>query len=135
MKLIIRKIISETRSIFSGENRDYTSGSLKKAVLYLSVPIVFEMALESVFSVVDAFFVGKLGSDVLAAVGITDSVITIVFAVGIGVSMGATAMVARRYGEKEYKAAAIAAAQVIWLTLFISIPITIIGISYPKEIL
>lgn len=116
-------------------NRDYTSGSLKKAVLYLSIPMVFEMALESVFSVVDAFFVGKLGPDALAAVGITDSVVTLVFAIGMGISMGATAMVARRYGEKDYKAAAIVATQCIWLVLFVSVPLTFIGIAFPREIL
>ena len=129
------KLSITLKDLFSAEERDYTSGNLNKAVLYLSVPMVLEMALESVFSVVDAYFVGRLGSAALAAVGITDAVATLIFAIGIGISLGTTAMVSRRIGEKKPGEAAKAAAQSIWLGVIVSIPIAIIGLVFSEEIL
>jgi putative MATE family efflux protein len=134
-KISVKSLLSAISLSLKGGQIDYTTGNIGKAVFLLSVPMILEMALESVFTVVDAFFVGQLGSDALAAVGVTDAVITLIFAVAIGISMGTTAMVARRIGEKDIKSASIAAAQSIWLGVFIAIPVAVIGLIYPKEIL
>jgi len=135
-KISLKSLLSAiSLSLKGGDETDYTTGSIGKAVFLLSVPMILEMALESVFTVVDAFFVGQLGSDALAAVGVTDAVITLIFAIAIGISMGTTAMVARRIGEKDVQSASKSAAQSIWLGFFIALPIAIIGIVYPQEIL
>src|SRR5688500_18969546 len=87
-----------------GNQQDYTSGSLRKAVFLLAIPMIFEMMMESVFAVVDIFFVGKLGQHAISTVGLTESVLTLVYSLAIGMSMAATAMVARRIGEKNPEA-------------------------------
>ena len=92
---------------------DYTSGSLGRAVLLLAVPMVLEMGMQSVFSVVDVYFVGRLGPEAVAILGLSDSLLALVFAVSIGLSMGAAAMVARRIGEGQPERASAAAVQAI----------------------
>jgi Na+-driven multidrug efflux pump len=84
-----------------GEQQDYTQGSIRKAVFLLAIPMILELSLESVFAVVDMFFVGKLGQNAIATVGLTESVVTIIYSVAIGLSTAATAVVARRIGEKK----------------------------------
>src|ERR1044072_7920679 len=96
---------------FRGDEHDYTQGSIRQAILLLAVPMILELGLESVFAVVDMFFVGKLGSHAIQTVGLTESVITIVYTIAIGLSTSATAMVARRIGEKNPEGAAHAGAQ------------------------
>jgi len=118
-----------------GEQHDYTEGSLRVAIVLLAVPMILELSLESVFAVVDMFFVAKLGSNAIQAVGLTESVITIVYTLGIGLSMGATAMVARRIGEKNPEAAAHAGAQAILISIVVIIAISIPGVIYAPEIL
>lgn len=134
-KTSVRSVLSVISEGLRGNQTDFTSGSISKAVLLLSVPMILEMALESVFTVVDAFFIGRLGSDALAALGVTDAVITLIFAAAIGISMGTTAMVARRIGEKDFESASKTAAQSIWLGVFIALPIAILGVLFPQEIL
>ena len=98
-----------------GEQQDYTTGSIRVAVFLLAVPMILEMCLESVFAVVDIFFVNKLGSDAVSVVGLTEAVITIVYSIGIGLSAAATATVARRIGEKNPDGAARAAIQSLFV--------------------
>lgn len=116
-------------------DREYTSGSIKKAIFYLSVPMVLEMLMESLFAVVDIFFVGKIGIHAVATVGLTESVLTILYSVGIGLSMAGTAMVSRRIGEGKFRQAGDAAFQVILIGILISIAIGLLGFFYAKDLL
>jgi putative MATE family efflux protein len=106
-----------------GSHQDYTAGSLNRAILLLAVPMVLEMVLESLFAVVDVFWVGRLGANAIATVGLTESMLSLVFAVGMGLSLSTTAMVARRIGEKDGEGAAVAAVQAIVLGLLVSLAI------------
>ena len=106
-----------------GSHQDYTSGSLNRAIFLLAVPMVLEMVLESLFAVVDVFWVGRLGANAVATVGLTESMLSLVFAVAMGLSLSTTAMVARRIGEKDSTGAAVAAVQAIALGLMVSIVI------------
>lgn len=141
----IQILSTETKhfeSIFSlffkavkGKEHDFTSGSISRAVIMLSIPMILEMLMESVFALVDIIFVSKVSVNAVATVGLTESVLTLVYAVAIGLSMGATAIVARRTGEKDREGAQKAAVQVIFLGIFIASIISLIGIFFPKEIL
>ena len=119
----------------SGEAMDYTQGSIRKAVILLAIPMMLEMCMESVFAVVDIFFVSHLGKHAVSTVGLTESVITIVYSLAIGISMAATAMVARRIGEKDTVAATKAGMQSIFLSLSITIAVSIPGFLYAAAIL
>src|SRR6059058_5864693 len=113
--------LSLARMSLRGDAYDYTQGSLRAAILLLAIPMILELGLESVFAVVDMFFVGRLGENAIATVGLTESVITIVYSIAIGLSAAATAMVARRTGEKNEEEASHAGAQTIILSLLIAI--------------
>ena len=89
------------REAVRGSHQDYTAGSLNRAILLLAIPMVLEMVLESLFAVVDVFWVARLGSNAVATIGLTESMLTLVFAVAMGLGMSTTAMVARRIGEKD----------------------------------
>src|SRR5271167_4641089 len=124
---------SSVREALRGSHQDYTTGSLNRSILLLAIPMVLEMVLESLFAVVDVFWVGRLGADAVATVGITESLLALVFAIGLGVSLSTTAMVARRIGEKDPEDAAIAGVQAVVLGLFISLVIGIpAGIFAPQ---
>jgi len=117
----------DVREAVAGTQRDFTEGSIGRAITLLAIPMVLEMAMESVFGIVNVFWVGRLGADAVATVGITESLLTLVFAVAMGLSMAATAMVARRIGEKDLRGAAVAAVQSIALGLAVSLSIGVVG--------
>jgi putative MATE family efflux protein len=123
------------RDAVAGTQQDFTEGSLGRAVFLLSVPMILEMAMESLFGLLDVYFVGRLGSEAVAAVGVTEALLTIVFAVAMGLSMSTTATVARRVGEKDDDAAAVAAVQAIALGVLASLPVAVAGFVWPKGLL
>jgi len=126
---------TDIREAVSGSDRDFTSDSIGRALLILSIPMVLEMIMESVFAVVDIFFVSKLGANAVATVGITESSMTIVYAIGMGLSMATTAIVARRIGEKKPEKAGIAAFQAIISGLLVSVLVAVPGVIYAREFL
>jgi putative MATE family efflux protein len=119
----------------NGEEQDYTSGNIRTAVFLLAIPMILELSLESVFALVDMFFVGKLGQNAIATVGLTESVVSLVYSLAIGISTAATAIVARRIGEKNPDAAAHAGAQSLIVSLIGTLLISILGSVYAGEIL
>lgn len=127
--------LSTMKRALKGEHHDYTDGPIAEAVILLAVPMILELSLESVFAVVDMFFVAKLGPTAIATVGLTESVVTILYSVGIGLSTGAAAVVARRVGEKDLNGAAHAGAQAIVLATIISIILGICGAIFAGDIL
>jgi putative MATE family efflux protein len=131
----IRSLYALARLALSGGHQDYTTGSIRRAVFLLSIPMILEMCMESLFGVVDIFFVGKLGKEAVATVGLTESVLTIVFSVAIGLSMAATAMVARRIGEKNPEEAARSAAQAINVSLILTLLVSLVGSIWAPGIL
>jgi putative MATE family efflux protein len=118
-----------------GTEQDFTEGSLNRAVGLLAVPMVLEMIGESLFAVTDAFFVARLGPDALAAVGLTESLLEIIYAVAIGLSMATTAMVARRVGEKNEKGAVRAAVQAIVIGVVMASVLGIAGAFFAPQLL
>lgn len=125
---------STLREAVAGSEQNFTEGSIGRAIFLLSVPMVLEMLMESLFGIVNIFWVGKLGKDQAAAVGITESLLTIVFTVAMGLSMGTTAMVARRIGEQDHEGAARAAEQSILLGILVSIPLALIGVLFHHQL-
>jgi putative MATE family efflux protein len=118
-----------------GDYHDYTQGSIRQAIVLLAIPMILELSLESVFAVVDMFFVGRLGPNAMATVGLTESSITIVYSIAIGLSVAATAVVARRIGEKNPDAAAHAGMQSLLIALLVTVIISVCGIIFAADIL
>jgi putative MATE family efflux protein len=114
---------------------DYTEGSIGRAILLLSVPMVLEMLMESLFVVCDVYFVGRLGKEAVATVGLTESMMVLVYTLGIGLSIGATAMVARRTGERDPEGAARTAGQTIVLGLVVSLVLGAVGVAFAPRLL
>ena len=133
--LIKKSIWQELKDAIKGTEADYTKVSLNRAIFLLAVPMILELVMESTFAVVDIFFVGKLGSLAVATVGLTETYLFLLYSVAMGLSMAVTAIIARRIGEKNKTEAAISAVQAILLALFISIPFSLAGIFYAKELL
>ncbi|MBS1841852.1 MAG: MATE family efflux transporter [Acidobacteria bacterium] len=126
---------SSIREALRGSHQDFTTGNLNRAIVLLAIPMVLEMVLESLFAVVDVFWVGKLGPDAVATVGLTESLLSLVFAVGLGLSLSTTAMVARRIGEKDPEGAAVAGVQAIILGLATSLLVGIPCLIFAPELL
>jgi putative MATE family efflux protein len=131
LKILLRDLVDAIR----GSEIDYTQGSIGRAILLLSIPMMLEMVMESVFAVVDVYFVSSLGASAIATVGLTESILTLMYAVAMGLAMATTAMVARRIGEKNKEQAAEVAVQAIFVGLIISIPFSVAGIFFSKNIL
>jgi putative MATE family efflux protein len=129
------KIFDAIRQSLRGEYHDYTKGSIHKAIVLLAVPMILELSLESVFAIVDIFFVSKLGENAIATVGLTESVITILYSIAIGLSTAAGAVVARRIGEKNNDDAAHAGAQSIIIALIVSAVLGAAGMIFAGDIL
>jgi putative MATE family efflux protein len=123
------------REAIRGSHQDFTTGNLNRAIILLAIPMVLEMVLESLFAVVDVFWVGRLGADAVATIGLTESLLSLVFAVGLGLSMSTTAMVARRIGEKDPAGAADAGVQAIAIGLVVSVLIGVPCLIYAPNLL
>jgi putative MATE family efflux protein len=130
-----RVFFQDLREAIGGSERDFTQIPIGKAILLLSIPMVLEMIMESVFALVDIFFVSRLGAEAVAIVGITESMMTIVYAIGIGLSVGTTALVSRRIGEKKPREASVAAVQAIFTGLVVSVFFTVAGIFFSRDLL
>jgi putative MATE family efflux protein len=126
---------SVVREAFLGSTRDFTQGPIFPALVILAIPMILEMSMEALFAIVDTFFVAKLGAESVAVVGLTESVLALVYAVAIGLSIGATATVARRVGEKDMDGAARSATHVVYLGLFVSVVMAVAGAAFAPNIL
>ncbi len=131
------KYIDFLKKAFSGEETDFTKVNIRSAVLLLAIPMMLEMAMESVFALVDLYFVGHLKESGFAiqTVGLTESVLSIMYSIAIGMSMAATALVARRIGEKNPEQASRSAAQVLLVSFAITFILSLLGVLYAEEIL
>jgi MATE family, multidrug efflux pump len=126
---------SSVREAVRGSHQDFTAGSLNRAILLLAIPMVLEMVLESLFAVVDVFWVGRVGANAVATVGLTESLLLLVFAIGMGLSLSTTAMVARRIGEKDPEDAAVAGVQAIFIGLAVSVAIGVPALIFAPDLL
>lgn len=131
----MKKLLSIIKLSFSDAEFDFTKLPIKTSIVILSIPMIIEMLMESVFAVVDIFFVGKLGKEALATVGLTESVLMVVYSIGMGVSMAATALVARRFGEKKFTEAGNSAFQLIASGGSIALFISIISFFFAENLL
>nr|WP_068892755.1 MATE family efflux transporter [Pedobacter panaciterrae] len=133
----LSQIFTLIKQALKGEELDFTQGSIRKAVILLAIPMMLEMAMESVFALVDLYFVGHLhnSSHAIQTVGLTESVLTVIYSLAIGMSMAATAVVARRIGEKDPVAASKAGMQAIIIAVAFNLIISIVGLIYATDIL
>ena len=125
----------ELRDAIRGTEADYTRIGLGKAIFLLAVPMILELVMESTFAVVDIYFVGKLGASAVATVGLTETVIFLLYSVAMGLAMAVTAIVARRTGEKKKEEAGVTAAQAIYLGVLASLPFAAVGIFFARDLL
>jgi len=132
---MFKKFLSNLKIALTGSEKNFTAGSINRAIFMLSIPMILEMVMESLFAVVDIFFVSKVSVNAIATIGLTESVIFLVFAIAIGLSMAATAMVARRTGEHKPEEASKAAWQAILIASVFSMMISIIGFFFAKHVL
>ena len=123
------------KEAIAGKEIDLTQASIKKAIFLLAVPMILEMSMESIFALVDILYVSQVSTNAVATIGLTESVITLVYALAVGLSMAATAIVARRIGAKDAEGARRVTVQVIFLGVFVSSIVSVLGILFPKEIL
>jgi len=123
------------REALAGTDQDFTQGPINRGIVLLAIPMMLELALEAVFAVVDIFFVAQLGAEAIAVVGLSEALITVLYAVSIGLSMAVTALIARRIGERNPQAAALIAAQSIWVGGGIAILISVGGFYFADDLL
>jgi MATE family, multidrug efflux pump len=129
------KLWTAIREAVRGSRRDYTQGAIGRSIMLLAIPMVLEMLMESIFAVVDVFFVAHLGANAVATVGLTESLLTLIYTVAIGLGIGATAMVARRTGEHDPEGAARAAVQVLILGVVVSLALGAVGFTLAPRLL
>lgn len=133
--MVAGSLMSWIRLSLSDNDTDYTSIRISKAIFILSVPMVLEMFMSSVFSLADMYFVSRLGSDAIATVGLTEAVVNLVYAIAFGISIATTALVSRRIGERKYRAASETALQAVLLGFIISVLIAIPGFLFTRDLL
>src|SRR6478672_2683948 len=134
-KALNKSFFSILREAVAGSSRDFTQGSIGLAIFLLAVPMILEMLMESVFAIVDIFFVAHLGAEAVAVVGLTESIMALVYAVAFGLAIGATATVARRIGEGDPDGAANSATHVIYLGVIVSLVMSILGLTLAPTLL
>ncbi len=132
---LLQRCVAFVRLSLRDDDTDYTVGPVGRALGLLAIPMMLEMSMEAVFAVVDIAFVSQLGTDAIAAVGITEALVTVLYAVAVGLGMGITAMVSRRVGAKNIDAAARVTGQALWLGAVMSILIGVVGVLYAKDML
>lgn len=138
MNIVIKKILAAYRLFklaLTGNDTNILKGNINRAIILLAIPMTLEMIMESLFAIVDIFFVSKIGVNAIAVVGLTESMLTITYSLGWGLAMGTTAMIARRVGEADNDGASVSAVQSIYLALIISIPIMICGLFFSEDLL
>jgi putative MATE family efflux protein len=138
LNTIIKKLYSVWnffRIALAGGESNILSGNINRAILLLAIPMTLEMAMESLFAVVDIYFVSKIGINAIAAVGLTETMMTITYSLGWGLAMGTTAMVSRRIGEEDNSGASISAVQSIYLGILVSVPMLVAGIFFSEDLL
>ncbi len=128
-------VLQLLREAITGTDQDFTKGSISRGIALLAIPTVLEMAMESTFGMVDAFWVGRLGAAALATVGLTESLVVLIFSIAMGLSMAATATVARRIGEKDPEGASIAAVQTIFCGVILAVVLGAIGACFAPQLL
>ena len=128
-------VLAVLREAFVGTKRDFTKGSIPAALIILAIPMILEMSMESLFAIVDTFFVSKLGAESIAVVGLTESILVLTYAVGIGLSIGATATVARRVGEKDLEGAARTATHAVYLGMIVALLMGAAGVIFAPQLL
>ena len=128
-------VLGVLREAFVGTKRDFTKGSIPAALIILAIPMILEMSMESLFAIVDTFFVSKLGAESIAVVGLTESILVLTYAVGIGLSIGATATVARRVGEQDLEGAARTATHAVYLGMIVAILMGAAGVIFAPRLL
>ena len=126
---------SSMREAVVGTKQDFTEGSIGRAIILLAVPMVLEMVMESLFGVVDVFWVAHLGADAITTVGLTETALMVLFVIALGLSMGATALVARRIGEKDEHGAGVAAIQAIAVGILVAVVVAFAGFFYAADVL
>ena len=131
----IRQFIVLSKEALAGTDQDFTQGPIKRGIILLAIPMMLELALESVFTIVDIFFVAQLGPEAVAVVGLTEATVTVLYAVSIGLAIAVTALIARRIGEHKPEAAVQVAAQSFWVAAIASAVISVVGYLYSPEIL
>ncbi len=125
----------ELKNAIKGTEADYTQIGMKKAIFLLAVPMILELIMESTFAVVDIYFVGRLGASAVATVGLTETYLFLLYSIAMGLSMAVTAIIARRIGEKNKEEAGISAIQSIFIAILASVPFSIAGIFFAKDLL